>query len=430
MATAPKKAAVKEAPVKSKKSAGIELSTKNIARLKAIGINATMEEDAKEKMMVIFKKNGLDDMGNDSINDLIEIVEAFPETGKDEPEEVDEVVEEKPKAAKGGKKVKKSEPEPEPEEDVEEELDEEVAEEEPDEIPEEEEEVVEEKSKSKKAGKDKKVAKTKTEEADEEADALVEEVEEKDLKVPKKRQAPPVSDKKAKKKSTRVRKLQGKHWEDLTLAEKDKAVKPLRKFLPEAQYRFEYLTKSVVVKYIGKTNEHNIFKYHLLRLLENGKLEGVCLSHRFKTAEEFQGYLPEDLGGAMLKTGVSCSYIQPFHQDQLMELLGETDFLKDSIAIVTKQDTKMKVNREKLEQQLNGKGGDKKVSAKTDKTTKKAKEVEPEEEEEEEVVEEEPKKSAKKVAKKEVPVPVKKVVAKAVAAKKPEPAKVAPKKKK
>lgn len=421
MATASKKAAVKETPVKSKKSVGTELSAKNITRLKAMGISVTTEEEAKEKLLAIFKKNGLDEMGNDPIADLIEMAEAFPESGEDEPEEAEEMVEEKPKEAKGGKKVKKSEPDPEPEEDVEEELEPE------EEAVEEQEEVVEEKPK-KKAGKDKKVSKTKTEEADEEADALVEEVEEKDLKVPKKRQAPPVSDKKAKKKSTRVRKLQGRHWEDLTLAEKDKAVKPLRKVLPESQYRFEYLTKSVVVKYIGKTNEHNIFKYHLLRLLETGKLEGVCLSHRFKTAEEFQGYLPEDLGGALLKTGVSCSYIQPFHQDQLMELLGETDFLKDSIAIVTKQDTKMKVNREKLEQQLNGKG-DKKVPAKTDKVAKKTtKEVEPEEEEEE-VVEEKPKKTAKKVIEKTAPAPAKKVVAKVVA-KKPEPAKVAPKKKK
>lgn len=418
------KAAVAKEPTakKSNKSEGTPLSAKLKTRLKEANIEADTEEEAREKMVTIFKKQGLGDMEGDSLTDLIDMVTAFPAGEIEETEE-----EEKPvKAAKGATKKKPIvEEEDEPsEEDLEyDETDDGIAEEaESEDIEEaEEEDTAPPVKKGKKAApvKSKKKAEPEEDEedADAEADALVDEVDSKDISTKKKATDKP--EKKVKKqKSSRVRKLQGTHWEDLTDQQKEKALKPIKKLIDEKEIRIELLHRSFALKFMGKTGEHNIAKYHLLRMLEDGKLEGVFISNKFKEPEELQEYLPES-DSFILRKGDGCSYAQPFHQDLLVEMFADTDFLKESVARCSKQDTKMKVNRDKLEAQLKGKEKpgvkvtEKVVPAKTKKV---APPVEEEDEEEDEAPTP-PVKKAGKVVKIEAAA-TKKPIAKATAKKK------------
>lgn len=375
------KAAVAKEPTakKTSKSEGTPLSAKLKARLEAVGIKGDTEEETRAVMVAIFKEKELGDMEGDSFSDLVDMIEAFPPS-ENEGEE-DEAEDEKPVKAKAAGKGKKK-PEPEVEEEGEEEPgaddleEDELVEEEGEDEPElEDEEPEEEVKPAKKTKKEKAVPVAKgkkkaepeedEEDPDEEADALVDEVKSKDISTKKKVAEKP--EKKVKKqKSSRVRKLQGSHWEDLTDQQKEKALKPIRKLIDEKEVRVELLHRSIALKYMGKTGEHNIAKYHLLRLLEDGKLEGVFISNKFKEPEELQEYLPES-DSFILRKGDGCSYAQPFHQDLLEEMFKDTDFLKESIARCSKQDTKMKVNREKLEAQLNGTKEKTKVPAKTEK---------------------------------------------------------------
>jgi hypothetical protein len=361
MATTAKPAAAKKAAPTAAKPAGTPLNAKLIKRLKdEANIDVTTEEEALEKITAILAENEIVDLENYGLADLVDMVSAFPQTNGEE--EAEEVAPKKPTAKKGT--VKKA-PEPEEEEETTEEA------------TEEEEEVV---------APPKKVSKTKAKQhVEEETEELVEEVETKGLTTGSKKGAKKSS---PKKESTRVRKLQGRHWETLTDAEKSEAVKPLKKYLPEKSFRIVFLQRSFIVKYLGKTSEHNIFKLHLLRLLDDGKLEGIFVTHRFKTPAEFMEYLPEDLGNMKLNKGASCSYIHPFHLDQVIELLKDTDFLKESIARAQKQDVKMADNLKKLNTQIESKGTTKGTPVSTVKGKKAPKVVEVEAEEEEAVEEE------------------------------------------
>jgi hypothetical protein len=387
MATAKKTVGKKTAPVEEEES-GTPVTAKVAKQLAEIYIEAETEEEAKEKLVAILAKGGINDVENDSLQDLIVMVAAFPaEEPTDEEEEAPAPVK---KGVKGKKAPVVEEPE---EEEAEEEATDEEEEEDVDAPP------------VKKVMTKAKAAKAKAAPAEEEEDIeeLVDEVETKKLTTGTKAK-PPKAAKKEKAESARAHKLLGRKWATLTDVEKAKALKPLKKFLPEAEYRIDYLQDSIICKYLGETNEHNIFKYHLLRLLDDGKLEGIFVTHRFKEPAEFTEYLPEDLTGLTLKKGESCSYIHPFHLDMVIELFSTTTFLKDSVDLATKVDGRMAANHKKLQTQMEGKDKGKAAPAPAAKGKKtppppveeEEEEVETEEEEEaEEVVA--PPKAAKKV---------------------------------
>lgn len=402
MATA-KKAAAIVAPVKAKKTEGTPLTPKLKKKLlDSTGLDCETEEEARTKMVAILAKSDINDVQGDSLEDIIDMVSAFPAT-----EEEEEAI----AAPVPKKKIVKVAL---PLEEVDEEQ--EAVDVERDTVEEEEEEAVPQPKAKKVAAspaKKKKVfvleeSTDATEE--EETEELVEEVKAKGLAAGT---AKKVGKKVAKKTdSERTHKLLGTHWETLDEAAKLKAVKPLRKFLPEKQFRIDFLTRSIICKYFGATSEHNIFKYHLLRLLPDGKLEGIFVSHRFKTPAEFAAYLPpaEEREGLKLNQGESCSYIHPFHIDAVIALFEETDFIKDSIAAATTTDSRMAANHKKLQAQMEGKKAATPAPAKKTGTAvaAKGKKVVEAVVEEEEATEEE-----------EVPAPVKKVTAKIVPTAKP-----------
>lgn len=340
-----KKAPVKSAPsaAKVKKvapvSEGTPLNAKLAARMKNdLGIVVTTEEEARKKLAVIFKANDVTEIDDeDSLADLIDMAGALPtgdgDPAPDDPEDemADTEDEEDFPDAEGEEYL--------PDTDDEEDGDVVAA-------------VAPKKPTTKKVVTSKKPkVEVDDDEEEEQADDLVEEVEVKQLKPVKQKKEKPAKKEKTGK-TERSRKLLGKHWEFLTAAEKEKALKPFRKVLPEKNYNIQELQRSIIVKFNGSANEHNIFKYHLLRQLDNGKLEGIFVSHRFKTPDELQAYLPDGIESLNLRKGESCSYIHPFGQDMVLEMLADTDFLKESVARAAKQDTKMKNHREKLESAL------------------------------------------------------------------------------
>lgn len=303
------------------------LTPDQINRLKGLGINVKTEPEARKALVEIMKKNEVEGVDDDPINDLLEMVSVFNNGSDEEAGEDAEVDGE----------------------------DEDTDTEEDTDTDEEEEEEVVTKTTKKTATKPATKAATKTAKAkpsaakeEEEVEELIDEVASKSLKPAPKVKATPKEKSAA---STRARKLEGKRWEDMTDVEKQTALKPFKALLPEKLFRFEMLQKSFTVKYLGKSSEQNIFKYHLLRQLTNGELEGCFISHRYKTPDEFAEVLP-DLDGRKLLQGDSCAYVHPFKQSEIFEVIKTTDFLKESIVRAEKQDTKMRNGRESLERQL------------------------------------------------------------------------------
>lgn len=299
------------------------LTTKIVSRLKALGIDTTDEKIARKKLLAILKKNEVPDCDEDPIDSLIEMCSVFSDAaGEEEAEEEETEVEEVEEEAPAPKK-KSAKPAPAPV----------------------------------KKGAKKVVPVVEEVDEEEELDELVDEVKDKDLKTTP---AKPVKKVEAKKTTEHKRKLMGTRWLDLTDQQKEKALLPFRKLFPKDKYAIGVLQQSFTVTFLGKTSKQNIFKYHLLRLLENGKLEGVFVSHRFKEPTEFAEYLDESLvTDRTLKQGDSCSYIHPLGQDEVMELLKDTDFLSESVKRAQQQDKKMQANRENLEKTLT-EGGTKK----------------------------------------------------------------------
>lgn len=329
------------------------LSAKIINRLKSMGINTTEEKIARKKLLKILTDNNVPDCDEDPIDSLIEMASVFAGDAAEEVEDEEEVTEDEADGAEEEEEApvvkKKGGSKPAP---------------------------VSAKKPAKKAA----VVEEEDDEADEEEemDDLVEEVKGKNLKSGSAKTAPAPKKPTAKKTATHKRKLTGTRWEDLTDEQKEKALVPFRKAFPAKQFKIALLQKSFTVTYLGKTSEQNICKYHLLRLQDNKKLEGVFVSHRFKDPTEFAGFLSEEIvAERTLKQGDSCSYIHPFTQDEVFELINETDWLKESIVRAEQQDKKMQQNRANLEKTLN-EGTPKKT------TTKKAAVIVEDSEDEEE----------------------------------------------
>lgn len=281
-----------------------------------VGIKADTEEQARVKLIAILKKNDVDGIEKESLQSLFDMAVVFtgPDAASsnsaddaDEQEAEDVIDEDEEMPAAKGTKAAPAKP-------------------------------------GKKGNPDK------------EMDALSDEVTKTGKTIPKKNSATAKAPKVKKAGAASARtKLLGKHWDTLTAEQKATALKPFKKLLPDAKFVFDLLQKSFTVKFLGKSSQQNIFKYHLLRLLDNGKLEGVFVAHRMKEIEELEGYLPDsvDVSQRTIKKGDSCSYIHPFSQDEVLEMLTDTKFLEVSIAAAEKQDVKMKTNRDKLDASLN-----------------------------------------------------------------------------
>lgn len=314
------------------------ISTKLNTKLEAIGIKVKTEEAARERLLGILAKENVEGVDDLALTELIEMATVFVGEGTDDDEEEEVAA---PVAKKGSKKV--------------------VVEEEDDEDEEEEMDQLVEEVKSKKLTNKKPEVVAPAKKATE-------------AKVAKAKVKTPVERKK----------LEGARWEDLTDEQRKKAIKPLVKLMPADKFKFDFLQKGFTVKFFGKSTEQNILKVALARVLDNGKLEGVFVSFRFKKLEELAEFLPEEVNDAIeagerkIKLGDSTTYIHPYGLDEMIWTLTETDFLEKSIALAEKMDSKMSTNRKKLEEGMSS-------TTATKKVVKKAPVVEEEEDDEEEV---------------------------------------------
>ena len=97
-----------------------KLNPATAKKVKALGINAKSEEDAREKLLEILKDNGIDGMEEEDTETLIDIAESFVEEGGETESEEQEAEE----LANEAEEEEEEEEEEEPEEEETEEGDE------------------------------------------------------------------------------------------------------------------------------------------------------------------------------------------------------------------------------------------------------------------------------------------------------------------
>ena len=342
-------------------------------RVKALGISAKNEEEAREALIEKLGEEGIDGMEEEDTDTLLEMLESFllDETETEEDGETDEESEADELA-----------------EEVEEEAEEE----------EEEEEQPKKKAPAKKAAPapKKSAKKAKVEEEPEEE----EEAEEEEEEQPKKKVAAKAPAKKEEKKAP-AKKSPAKRGSKLNpkSVESDRAYfDPLKKLFPDKDYAYAWVASSgVTIKNKGKNSSRSMVLIENCALKDEGK-KVTCNLYLLTFAKKTD--ILEEKGIDFEICWSGAPLIKNITLEEAIQIIKE--LLEDIIASVTKIDKKLGENRKKMEDNLSKK----KPAAKKAKV-----EEEPEEEEEaEEEEEEQPKKKAP--AKKAAPAPVKKTTKK------------------
>jgi outer membrane biosynthesis protein TonB len=330
-------------------------------RVKALGISAKNEEEAREALIEKLGEEGIDGMEEEDTDTLLEMLESFllDEAETEEDGETDEESEA-------------------------DELAEEV---------EEEEEEEEEQPKKKAPAKKPAAKKAKVEEEPEEEEEEAEEEEEQ----PKKKVAAKAPAKKEEKK-TPAKKSPAKRGSKLNpkSVESDRAYfDPLKKLFPDKDYAYAWVASSgVTIKNKGKNSSRSMVLIENCALKDEGK-KVTCNLYLLTFAKKTD--ILEEKGIDFEICWSGAPLIKNITLEEAIQIIKE--LLEDIVASVTKIDKKLGENRKKMEDNL----------SKKKPAAKKAK-VEEEPEEEEEEAEEEEEQPKKKVAAKAPAKKAKKVV--------------------
>lgn len=392
-----------------------KLNPATAKKVKALGINAKSEEDAREKLLEILKDNGIDGMEEEDTETLIDIAESFVEEGgeteseEQEAEELaneaeeEETEEEKPKAK--GKKAPANDDDDEEEEETEEEETEEPEEEETEEGDEfDEMDRTELKAYIKKNGLEITVKKSMTD--DDIRDLIREAVndEEEEMEEEAEEEAPAPKSKAAKKSETKAPEKPAKKKEekketkskpagkrgtklDPKNNEDDrKAFAPLKKLFPEDEFNYAWVASAgVTIKHKGTNSNRSMVLIENCSQMPDGSINCnlylLTFNKQLEVLDEAGIEYEKCWSGAPLIKGITL--------DEAIEIIKV--LLDNILSSVKKIDKKLGENRKKMEENLNKKA--------PKKASKPAKDDDDEEEEE---TEEEEKPKAKPAAKKAV----------------------------
>lgn len=386
-----------------------KLNPATAKKVKALGINAKSEEDAREKLLEILKDNGIDGMEEEDTETLIDIAESFVEEGgeteseEQEAEELaneaeeEEAEEEKPKA-KGKKAPAKDDDDEEEEEETEEPEEEEN--EEGDEF--DEMDRTELKAYIKKNGLEITVKKSMTD--DDIRDLIREAVNDEEEETEEEEEAPEPKTKAAKKAETKAPEKPAKKKEekketkskpagkrgtklDPKNNEDDrKAFAPLKKLFPEDEFNYAWVASAgVTIKHKGTNSNRSMVLIENCSQMTDGSIKCnlylLTFNKQLEVLDEAGIEYEKCWSGAPLIKGITL--------DEAIEIIK--GLLDNILSSVKKIDKKLGENRKKMEENLNKKA--------PKKATKPAKDDDDEEEEE---TEEEEKPKAKPAAKKAV----------------------------
>ena len=390
-----------------------KLNPATAKKVKALGINAKSEEDAREKLLEILKDNGIDGMEEEDTETLIDIAESFVEEGgeteseEQEAEELaneaeeEETEEEKPKA-KGKKAPAKDDDDEEEEEEEETEEPEEEETEEGDEF--DEMDRTELKAYIKKNELEITVKKSMTDddirelirEAVNDEDEETEEEAEEEAPAPKakaaKKAETKASEKPAKKKEEKKEtksKPAGKRGTKLDPKNNEddrKAFAPLKKLFPEDEFNYAWVASAgVTIKHKGTNSNRSMVLIENCSQMPDGSIKCnlylLTFNKQLEVLDEAGIEYEKCWSGAPLIKGITL--------DEAIEIIK--GLLDNILSSVKKIDKKLGENRKKMEENLNKKA-----------PKKAAKPAKDDDDEEEEETEEEEKPKAKPAAKKAV----------------------------
>lgn len=357
-----------------------KLDQVTVKRLKSIGVSAKTEEEAREALLEIMKKSGVDGMESEDLDSLIDIAEAF----------VDDDV-------KGGDDDNGAETEPTEEEEVEElanEVEEEEAEtEEPEETEEEEGDEFDEMDRSqlkayiKENGLDVKVMKKWDDDtlreaireaigaAEEDMGETEEETEEEEQKPQPKKKAAPVTakekkeEKKAEAKTETKKKAvdaekkptkkRGVKLDPKKNADDRKEFGALQKLFPESDFEYAWLaTAGVTVKHKGANGNRSIITIENCSKQNDGSIKCNVYLLTFTKQKE----LLDEAGVEYEPCWNGAPSIKGITLDEVIEIVS--GFMDNILASVKKIDKKLGENRKKMEENLAKKTTSKKPVAK------------------------------------------------------------------
>jgi hypothetical protein len=392
-----------------------KLNPATAKKVKALGINAKSEEDAREKLLEILKDNGIDGMEEEDTETLIDIAESFVEEGgeteseEQEAEELaneaeeEETEEEKPKA-KGKKAPAKDDDDEEEEETEEPEEPEEPEEEETEEGDEfDEMDRTELKAYIKKNELEITVKKSMTDDdirelireavndEEEETEEEAEEAPAPKAKAAKKAEtkAPEKPAKKKEEKKETKSKPAGKRGTKLDPKNNEddrKAFAPLKKLFPEDEFNYAWVASAgVTIKHKGTNSNRSMVLIENCSQMPDGSIKCnlylLTFNKQLEVLDEAGIEYEKCWSGAPLIKGITL--------DEAIEIIK--GLLDNILSSVKKIDKKLGENRKKMEENLNKKA-----------PKKAAKPAKDDDDEEEEETEEEEKPKAKPAAKKAV----------------------------
>ena len=387
-----------------------KLNPATAKKVKALGINAKSEEDAREKLLEILKDNGIDGMEEEDTETLIDIAESFVEEGgeteseEQEAEELaneaeeEETEEEKPKAK--GKKAPAKDDDDEEEEETEEPEEEET--EEGDEF--DEMDRTELKAYIKKNGLEITVKKSMTDddirelirEAVNDEEEETEEEAEEEAPAPKAKaakkaetKAPEKPAKKKEEKKETKSKPAGKRGTKLDPKNNEddrKAFAPLKKLFPEDEFNYAWVASAgVTIKHKGTNSNRSMVLIENCSQMPDGSIKCnlylLTFNKQLEVLDEAGIEYEKCWSGAPLIKGITL--------DEAIEIIK--GLLDNILSSVKKIDKKLGENRKKMEENLNKKA-----------PKKAAKPAKDDDDEEEEETEEEEKPKAKPAEKKAV----------------------------
>ena len=391
-----------------------KLNPATAKKVKALGINAKSEEDAREKLLEILNDNGIDGMEEEDTETLIDIAESFVEEGgeteseEQEAEELaneaeEEETEEKPKA-KGKKAPAKDDDDEEEEEETEEPEEEET--EEGDEF--DEMDRTELKAYIKKNGLEITVKKSMADDdirelireavndEEEETEEEAEEETEEEAPAPKAKtakkaetKAPEKPAKKKEEKKETKSKPAGKRGTKLDPKNNEddrKAFAPLKKLFPEDEFNYAWVASAgVTIKHKGTNSNRSMVLIENCSQMPDGSIKCnlylLTFNKQLEVLDEAGIEYEKCWSGAPLIKGITL--------DEAIEIIK--GLLDNILSSVKKIDKKLGENRKKMEENLNKKA-----------PKKAAKPAKDDDDEEEEETEEEEKPKAKPAAKKAV----------------------------
>lgn len=224
-------------------------------------------------------------------------------------------------------------------------------------------------------------------ETDDDLDGLAHDVKSKGITTKK-----PVSTKETKQRSADDNRFDGRN-----IPEHLKFINPLKELFGEEGYQYDILKQGVTVRKMGKNAKITVMNFDELKIVD-GELIGSLFLNRFKSVDELKDSLLEEYHEKEIGMfrGESHPCIRKVTMSELLEIMdSEGDVYKESLSRAGGTDSKMGVNRQKLEENLTNK----KPAPSTKTIVKKtAPVIEEDDEDEEDEIVEKPKVVVKKKA--------------------------------